>query len=298
MNPVLAAVDRYWYAPAPAERLALLRVACGAFAVVYLTVHAGGFTSVARFDPAQFEPVGILAPMTSPLRPFVVYGVHALTVLCGVAFTAGAAFRVTGPLFALLLLFVTSYRSSWGMVFHTDNLLTLHVLVLGVSPAADALARGRTGSASPHGRYGWPVRALCAVTTLTYLLAGVAKLRTSGWEWVSGDVLRTQIAYDNLRKIELGSIHSPLGAWLVSKAWVFPPLAAVSLVLELGAPIALISSRIAVYWVALAWAFHLGVLATMAIAFPYPLSTVAYLPFLSVEKLLEWKRLRGLARRV
>jgi hypothetical protein len=59
----------------------------------------------------------------------------------------------------------------------------------------------------------------------------------------------------------------------------------------------LIGSRVAVYWVALAWAFHLGVLATMAIAFPYPLSTVAYLPFFPVERVLEWKRLRALARR-
>jgi len=300
MNRLFAAVDRYWYAPAPAERLALLRIACGAFAVVYLAVHAGGFTSVARFDPLQFEPVGPLAPMTSPLHPYAVYALHAMTLLCGVAFTLGAAFRVTGPVFALLLLFLTSYRSSWGMIFHTDNLLTMHVLVLGVSPAGDALARGksRTLPAPPDGRYGWPIRVLCAVTTLTYLLAGIAKLRTSGYDWVSGDVLRTQIAYDNLRKIELGSIHSPLGAWLVSVAWIFPPLAAVSLVLELGAPIALIGSRLAVYWVALAWSFHLGVLATMAIAFPYPLSTVAYLPFFPVERILEWRRLRALTRRV
>jgi hypothetical protein len=300
MNRLFAAVDRYWYAPAPAERLALLRIACGAFAVVYLAVHAGGFTSVARFDPLQFEPVGPLAPMTSPLHPYAVYSLHAMTLLCGVAFTLGAAFRVTGPAFALLLLFLTSYRSSWGMIFHTDNLLTLHVLVLGVSPAGEALAGGksRTLPALPDGRYGWPIRVLCAVTTLTYLLAGIAKLRTSGYDWVSGDVLRTQIAYDNLRKIELGSIHSPLGAWLVSVAWIFPPLAAVSLVLELGAPIALIGSRLAVYWVALAWSFHLGVLATMAIAFPYPLSTVAYLPFFPVERILEWRRLRALTRRL
>lgn len=298
MNAVLAAVDRFWYAPAPAARLAVLRVACGAFAVAYLLLHARGFLSVARFDPLQFEPVGPLAPMTSPVQPAVVYALYALTLAAGAAFVAGAFYRVAGPLFALLLLFMTSYRSSWGMIFHTDNLLTLHVLLLGVAPAADAVAY-RAGGAppDPHGRYGWPIRAMCLVTTLTYLLAGVAKLRTSGWDWVSGDVLRTQIAYDNLRKIELGSLHSPFGAWLVSAAWIFPPLAAVSLALELGAPIALIGSRVAVYWVALAWAFHLGVLATMAIAFPYPLSTVAYLPFFSVERVLEWKRLRALTRR-
>jgi hypothetical protein len=298
MNRVFAAVDRFWYPPAPAERLALLRIACGAFAVVYLAVHAGGFLSVARFDPTQFEPLGPLSPMTSPLHRHAVYALYALTLASGAAFVTGAAYRVSGPLFALLLLFMTSYRSSWGMIFHTDNLLTLHVLVLAVAPAADALVRGRPAAEpASGGRYGWPIRAMCTVTALTYLLAGIAKLRTSGWEWVSGDVLRTQIAYDNLRKIELGSMHSPLGAWLVSSAWIFPPLAAVSMVIELGAPIALIGSRIAVYWVALAWSFHLGVLATMAIGFPYPLSTVAFLSFFPVERALAWKPLRALAGR-
>jgi hypothetical protein len=42
--------------------------------------------------------------------------------------------------FALLLLWVTTYRNSWGQVFHTENLMVLHV-VLAVSPAAMPVAR-------------------------------------------------------------------------------------------------------------------------------------------------------------
>jgi hypothetical protein len=295
----LQAMDRFWYAPAPAERLAVVRIACGGFALVYLLVRAPGFVSVARFAPSLFEPVGPVALATSPLQAFAVYALYAVTVLLGAAFVAGAAYRATGPLFALSFLWMTSYRSSWGMVFHTDNLPTLHLLILALAPAADVLASDRRKAetrAGEDGRYGWPLRAMAAVTVATYVLAGIAKLRASGWDWVTGDVLRTQIAYDNLRKIELGSLHSPFGVWLVKTAWIFPIMAAVSLSVEMGAPLALIGTRVAAYWVALAWAFHVGVLLTMAIGFPYPLSGVAYAAFFPVERVLAWKRLRALRR--
>ena len=46
------------------------------------------------------------------------------------------------------------------------------------------------------------------------------------------------------------------------------------------------AQRLARGWVLAAWAFHLGVVALMAIAFPYPLSGIAYASFLPVERLL------------
>ncbi len=49
-----------------------------------------------------------------------------------------------------------------------------------------------TGAAAT--RYGFPLKLMSIVTVLTYLLAGLAKLRTSGMDWVAGNVLRDQIA--------------------------------------------------------------------------------------------------------
>src|SRR5690606_24095402 len=67
--------------------------------------------------------------------------------------------------------------------------------------------------------------------------------------------------------------------------WLWPPLAAGSLAVELGAPLALLHRRVAHAWVAAAWCFHAGVLALMAIAFPYQLAVVAFAPLLPVERL-------------
>lgn len=285
----LRAFDRYWYAPMPKERLALLRIAVGCFALVYLLARFPAFLAVTRFHASEFAPVGIVALATAPLPPALVYLSFALTLLAGCAFVLGFRYRVFGPLFALSFLWVTSYRSSFGMKFHTENLVALHLLLLGCAPAVgshslDARAGRSRVSDQPDPRYGWPIRAMCAVTVFTYVLAGVAKLRLAGWDWLSGDALRAQVAYDNLRKLELGSLHSPLGAALVAHSGPFLFLAYATLLLELGAPLALAGKTVAKVWVTCAFFFHAGIALLMAIAFPYPLSCVAYLSFFELER--------------
>ncbi|HEX5660382.1 MAG TPA: HTTM domain-containing protein [Polyangiales bacterium] len=279
----------FWYTPMPATRLALLRIGVGIYAVAYLLVRALPLTSVVRFSAAEFAPVGPVQLLAAPLPGWAVYAALALAIASGVAFTAGYLYRVAAPLFALAFLWVTAYRSSWGMVFHTENLCALHLIVLALAPAADALAP-RKSSTELHGRYGWAVRTVAAITVVTYVLAGVAKLRLGGAAWVDGELLRAQVAYDNVRKIELGATYAPLGAWLVTLAWPFKGLAWMSLLLELGAPLALLHVRLALPWVLGAWSFHLGVALLMAIGFPYQLSFAAYLAFFPLERALPWLR--------
>jgi hypothetical protein len=278
----------WWNAPAPAERLAALRLAVGGFGLAYLVVRSSSLVSVAAFSAAEFRPVGVVSVLAAPLPTAWVYVIQCLAIVSGLAFVAGARFRLVGPTFALLLLWVTSYRSSWGMIFHTDNLLVLHVMVLGLSPAADALSwdARRKLPDTGHARFGWPIRTLAMLTAITYVLAGVAKLKLSGGAWLGGDLLRAHIAYDNLRKIELGSGFSTVGVWFVKHPVVFAPLAVATMLIELGAPLALLHRRIALVWCIAAWSFHVGVGLLMSIAFPYPLLGIAYLPLFRVERAL------------
>jgi hypothetical protein len=135
---------------------------------------------------------------------------------------------------------------------------------------------------------------MTAVTAATYVLAAIAKLKFAGLTWVQGDYLRQQVAYDNLRKIELGSIHAPLGAALVQYSAPFASLALISLALELGAPVALFNARFARVWIAGAWIFHVAVAALMAIIFPYQLTLVAFLPYFELER---WSVVRRILAR-
>ena len=276
-----------YFSPMPALRLGAARALVGAYALVYLLVRSPHLLRFARYEPAYFAPVGVLSFLDAPLPPGLYRAAVALTVALAAPFALGFAHRWLAPLFACLLLVVLTYTNSFGKILHTDNLLVLHVAILALAPSADALSLDARGEPAPrpHGRYGWPIRLLCAMTTLAYLLAAVAKLRSSGLAFIDGDTLRNYVAFDNVRKAELGSVHSPLGAALLGFPGLFAALAALSFGLEIGAPLALASRRMGRVWSVAVWGFHLGVLALMAIGFTYQLSGVAFAAFFDLERL-------------
>jgi hypothetical protein len=279
--------DAWLRAPAPAERVAAVRALVGAYAAIYVLARFRYFGDLSGLDPAAFAPVGAMHALSAPAPGWVSWLATALALASSAALAVGARHRVTAPLAALSLLWIFSARSSWGKVLHTENLLVLHVAVLAFSPAADAWsfdARGRASPPGPAPRYGWPLRAMAIVTALTYFVAGVAKVRAGGLAWLSGGPLAEWLAWDAVRKIELGSMHSPLAPALASHPALTAALAALTLAVELGAPLALLHPRVARAWALCAWGFHAGVLATMAIGFFYPLTFVAYAAFFEVER--------------
>lgn len=285
--------------PVPARRLAYVRAAICAFATIYVTIRSTHLWAVTRLRDERFDPIGVVSIfLDSPTSGLVVGLTIAATVVTGVGASLGWRFRWTGPAFALLLLWVLSYRLSWGQVLHTENLMVLHVLVLGFSPSADAFSLdSRHGApAADHRSYGWALQLMTLLTALTYVIAAWAKIRNGGLDWMTGETLRNQIAYDNLRKHLLGDVHSAIGGWLTRYGWLFPPLATVSMVVEVGALAAVPRSRLREVWVAAAWLFHVGVLVLMAILFPYQLFGLAFLSLLPLERYVDQATSRRRAR--
>lgn len=288
MRALFRRLDHWWCAPFPAERIATLRILIGGFAWFYLLIRLPYFLALTGQPAYFFRPVGVLAPLSQPPPAWGVQALCITALLAGIAFVVGAWFRVTGPAFAALFLIETTYGSSWGMVFHHENILALQLLVLGFSASADrrSVDAGRRHLAPVEdGRYGWPVRLLCMLVVATYLLAGLAKLEGSGWGWATGAALREQLAYNGLRKLAFGGQLPLFNAFLVEHGALLVPLAWGTLALELGAPCALLGRRASLVWSAAAWSFHVGVLITMSISFFYPLSGLAFLCFFEPEKL-------------
>jgi hypothetical protein len=297
MNAWARRIDGWLFPPAPPERLATLRILTGLFAVIYLTLRLRAFLVLADAQPSRFVPVGVLSFLDEPLAGPVVVVLVFVALGLGLAYTVGAGFRVSGPAFALVLLVLSTYRSSWGQILWIENLLVLHVLIVGFAPSADALTLiGRrpfvTAAAT---RYGAPVRLAALVTVATYLLASVAKFRLSGAAWMFGDNLRNHVAYSAVRVDLLGGPASPVGRWLVAFDWLFPPMAVSAVVLELSAPLALLGGRVRTAWVASAWLMHVAIAVLMYVTFPYPLFLVAFAPFYRLERLAE-KATRGVRR--
>jgi hypothetical protein len=291
----IAQADGWFFTPAPARRLAIFRVLVALFSLAYLLVRLPVFLSMGDSDAHMWQPVGVLWWLNRPLDAGLVQLMVVATVLLAGLCVLGVAHRVVGPLFALGLLSITTYRSSFGQLLWFENLMVLHALIVAVAPAADALRLGRIRPAPPADdpRYGWPLRLAAVVTVVTYALAGVAKLRIGGIGWIGGESLRNHVAFSAARLRVLGGTPSPVAAPLMGTTWVFTPLAVATLVIELGAPVVLFVKQLRWPWVAAVWSMHAAIAATMFVLFPYPLALVAFAPLFELERLVQVSRWVG-----
>ncbi len=264
---------------------ALLRIATGAYHLWHVGRKRKLYRGVHRTDPRSFDPVGPCRILREPLPPVIADRLVDASLVTGALFTAGIGHRVIAPLHAALQTWNFSYRNSWSMVFHHENNLVLHTMVLAAAPSADALSvdsllRDRT--LLPERRswmYGATPSVMNAAVTLTYLIAGIAKFTGGdGARWADGSHMRDQIAFDALRKEKLGEEASPLGKALYPHTGVFTAMAVTALVVELGAPLALLDRRLARLFSVGAFGMHWGIRVLMRITFPYNLSGVLYLP--------------------
>lgn len=314
MKRFTSQLEGFWFSGAPAARPAILRLLVGAFAFWYLLPRYSMFVALGRSDPSMFEPVGVASLLPGPIPAGVFQALVIANLIACAAFFLGLWHRYTGPAFAALLLIVLCYRNSWSMIYHNDNVLVLHVLILGLAPAADAISLdgwwrrhrgGRPHLADPRApdpvegwRYGWPIRLMCTVTVLTYLICGVAKVAGPlGWSWATGEALRGQVAVDGLRKELLGGGATPMAFALYEHIHLFTVMAAGSLALELGAPLALANRRLGWLWAFATFAMHWGIYSVMGISFRYPLSGVIFASFFPLERIVAgspsvWRRLR------
>ena len=306
-------LDRFWFLEAPAARPAWFRLIVGIHALWYVGDHYSVYLRMGATDAALFTPVGLASFLDAPLSIGAWQAFLIAALVANVFFILGAFHRISGPVFAVLLLFVFCYRNSWSMIYHSHNLLVLHVLVLGITPSADALSldawwRGRKGSASIPGsdvswKYGWALQLICAVTVATYFVSGMAKVAGPlGWAWAEGEAFRSQIAMDGLRKELLGKPAAPLAYVLYDQVALFTLMGVTTFIMELGAPLALLGRRIGLAWAVGAYGLHWGIVFLMNIYFDYQLWGIAFLPFLPLERIADWirrlpSRLLGIVRK-
>lgn len=295
-----------WFAPVPASRLAAVRLAVCTYAVLFAAGRAVYLLDASRLPASSWHPLGLASRLDAPPPRAVVLALWLLVLGAGTVAAAGRRTSASLPLLAVAFLLLATYANSWGQLFHTEHLVALHLLVLGAAGGATGRAlrlrhrwwerrpgrRPPGDHAAPDGAgavSGWPLRLMSAVTVITYALAGLAKLRLGGWGWVSGDALRHQVAFDNIRKEVVGSVSSPIAGLLLPHRWVWWPMGIATMLVELGAPLALLLRRsraawVAAAWIVAAWLFHVGIAVVMAILFFYPLSGVAFASMLPLER--------------
>jgi hypothetical protein len=274
-------------------RAAVPRLGVGVYSGVVNFKRREMFRKMHRQDSYRFRPVGVARVLNRPIPPKVADALFDASQVTNALTTAGIAHRVTGPLNVALQLWTLTYRNSWGMLFHNDNMMLLHQCVLGVTRSADALSidslvRDRHFAPVRFDRcYGGIPTAMNVATVAVYFISGVAKVRSRhGWGWASGDVLRDQIAADAIRKEVFGTRAPEAAGPLYRSRAPFGVLAASSLAVELGAPLSLVHRRAGQLFTVAAWGMHIGIRVIMGIKFPYNTSGVSYLPYWPVGRQL------------
>lgn len=290
-------LEKFWFIPMQPERLAILRIVTGFFSFWYLWARYNMFHDVAQTEIDLYDPVGVAIIFGKPISYTAFQVLYWVTVGLNILYILGWKFKYTGPLFGLALLFIMCYRNSWSMIYHNYNGLVLHVLVIGFTASANAISVDRwrekgknwLEKGSVHWQYGWPIMLICAATVSTYLLAALAKLYGDlAIEWMSGNAMRSQIAVDAIRKELLGSHAPPLFNILYPLTGLFLVTGVMSMILELGAPIALINRKLGMIWSVLTCGMHWGIYFIMGIHFPYHMGGFIFLAFFPLEELWFW----------
>jgi hypothetical protein len=272
---------RWWFAPdSPANLAACRLLFFGAMAWWYRGLDLRPWTGV---DPVFWMPLPLFEWLHLGVLPAAWLGLLQAvwkTAMWGAC--AGIMTRVSTAVAALLGVYVLGLPHNFGKVHHLDTLVVLITAILALSRCGDAWSvdrlvarwRGRAALGPPSGEYRWPVPLVQVLMALVFFGAGVSKLRHSGLAWIFSD---------NMAMVLLPFDHP----WLVRTAqhpWLCRAIAGWTIVIEAGAPLALVSRLARWVFIPSLWLMQLGILLLMNIKFePY---LVCYLFWVRWDRLL------------
>ena len=186
--------DKFWFSKVPPHGLALLRIALGAYLLLYALLYAPHIPMLASSEGLVLPRLADTAPafawLLMPPSSTVAYAVYALGILAIVGFTAGAWFRVCCG----LLLGLAWYY--WQLQLHlfptSYNRIVIFCLVVLLCSGANRTfswdQKRRTGSA-----WNWehisvlPQRLIAMQITVTFLGVSLQKWWLPHWQ--GGEVL-------------------------------------------------------------------------------------------------------------
>lgn len=310
-------IERAFFPELPPLNLAFCRIVLGVWVLYYFgSGHGEAFVhACTRSSSDLFRPIGVVTLLDGPLNSGVFRQLYAAMFVSSVCFVLGFAHRFVAPLFALLQLFLWTYRNSWGFIYHTENTLVFGAILLALSPASDtwsidswiaarfpkfasyfvsriherptlapldhAMRRG-----TPDYRYGWPIQLAIFTVGINYSIAGWAKIGAQGLAWADGSTLEGQILR-NAYWYEMIAGQAPPNTVAVLQwpSFIFTGLATMTLICETLGPLVVIDRRLSFLYAAVMFGFHWGVMLTMGIPFIYHLYGAAFAAFIPWEEI-------------
>lgn len=263
----LSRFDRWLFAPAPARGLHGAATALAAVATARIAF--GPYRALAGQPDALFRPPWFLGFLDSMPPAAAISAVQAAGTIAGLLAVLGRRRRLAFTLTWIALLVLAGFRASRGKIQHNDVLLLLAIVPFLAAPDDTTWRDDRTGA-----RFGWPVHAGMVVVAIGYSWSGVAKLLSSGPRWVFSDNMRN-VLYDGARGAKS---HAPeLARWIAEHAGLSVAIALVTIVFEIGVPLALPCPRLRPAVVAGAVALHGSIFVLLGLDYSAWVGTVVAL---------------------
>lgn len=291
----------------PALDLAAARVA---FFLTLLATHALWTPKVAVAGTVFNSPWGRgifkvlhLPVLSQDIVDWMTLGWKVILLACA----AGFMVRFLAPVALLLLVYLYNLPGAFGLGYnwfshHTATLPLFGLLAFAFARSSDAwsvdswLMRRRGQKPPPmmprSAEYWWPVQMVRLVFLLAMFSAGATKLWTSGFAWASHEQMTRLMMYG----ATFGSPPGEAAAFFIARTPALAvTLGAATLVLEAGAPLALLGRWPRIAFVSGLALMQLSIALLMGAVFlPW---LVAYVLFIDWRAAYSWLRSRSRRKR-
>lgn len=176
------------------------------------------------------------------------------------------------------------YKYNFGVVYHGNWVICMALLLLALVPSA----AWKPGYRGIHAT--WPLRLMQIYLCMVYWSAGFQKLVRSGLEWGWSENLAVRIYHNKM---------TPLATFLMdSNPLLLRVIATSFLLIEIGAPLALLSAKLR-YFFLVSWAMlHIGIQLTFAYHLDFLMNIAVFSAFLPWAHWLSERRFPSVHQRL
>ena len=292
-----AAWNRFWFTPGSARSLGICRGLF--FGMLFLWQVGHDFAPWGAYSDVFWMPIWLFDALH--LRPLSPGAISWGQVVWKVSLLLSAVGLYSRP--AMLTAFalgtyLMGLPHNFGQTQHFDTLVVFASGALAISRAGDAcsldalLARRngqRAYARDADWEYTWPIRFVWVAMAVIFCAAGISKLHHSGLDWIVSDNLSLLL----LRQQYHLSDGEPLtnwGIWVANHRWMARGMAAMSVVVETGFPLALFSRRARTLLVPAGLAFLVGIRILMGPTFEqFMMCYVFWVPWERVLAYNPWR---------
>lgn len=231
------------------------------FSLWIYTALAASLSPLALVPFELFEPLWILRPIPQRLWEWflqsgVLTGFQLFTVLAAAAAAIGVRpYRPVALLAAVLVTFDQALKRSWGYGDHPELLLLLATYAIALAPAADRCSLPRRGDLSPRrGEYAAAIAFIAVIVCFTYVAPAAYRVAHHSLATVVSPTL-LYAAVQNSFRVTPGDT----GAFFLARptlAYWMQMMVPVATVLELAAPLVLLSRSFRRLWLLFPLIFH------------------------------------------